>query len=63
MMNNNKMLSYFDIKLREIVYSKGKDPEVFNPKIISIHEDKIKFGMWKHQGVLILNLTCFFDMN
>ncbi len=57
------MLSYFDIKLREIVYSKGKNPEVYNPKIISIHEDKIKFGMWKHQGILILNITCFFDMN
>ena len=57
------MLNYFDIKLREIVHSKGKNPDVYNPKIISIHEDKIKFGMRKHHGVLILNLTSFFDMN
>ena len=57
------MWSYFDIKLREIVYSKGKDPEVYNPKIIAIEKDKIKFDMWKHYGVLSICIDSFFDKN
>lgn len=57
------MLSFFDIKLREIVSASGKDVNVFNPKIISIDKNIVKFGMFKHYGVLNIPLNLFFDPN
>lgn len=62
-MDEENMMNYFDIKLREIVFAKGKDPDVYNPKIISIDKNKVKFGMFKHYGVLILDSNIFFDSN
>lgn len=62
-MDEEKMLSFFDIKLREIVSASGKDVNVFNPKIISIDKNIVKFGMFKHYGVLNIPLNLFFDPN
>jgi hypothetical protein len=62
-MNKDKTLNYFDIKLNELIRIQGKDPAVFNPKIIAIEKDKIKFGMWKHYGVFSICIDSFFDKN
>lgn len=62
-MDKDKILSYFDIKLIELLRIRGKDAKVFNPKIIAIEKEKIKFGMWKHYGLLVMNIESFFDSN
>jgi hypothetical protein len=66
-MNSEKeiltVISYYDIKLHELVQAKNIDIKIFKPKIIEVRKESIIFGMFKHYGRLSISLHKFFNYN
>jgi len=58
-----KLVSYFDIRLYEILESGGYEIKKYNPKIILVNEQTLTFGMFKFHGRLTLPTQKMFDFN
>lgn len=61
--NSICLVSYYDIKLYEIVESRYIDIQKFKPKIIEINDKFLVFGMFKHYGRLNISLEKLFNKN
>lgn len=60
---NFKLLSYYDIKLHELVQARNIDIKKFKPKIIEVTKEALIFGMIKHFGRLSLPIEKVFNPN
>ena len=60
---NFKLLSYYDIKQRELVKARNIDIKKFKPKIIEVTKEALIFGMIKHFGRLTVPIEIMFNQN
>ena len=57
------LLSYYDIKLHELVQAKNIDIKKFKPNIIEVTKEALIFGMKKHYGRLTVPIEKAFNPN
>ena len=57
------LLSYYDIKLHELVQARNIDIKKFKPKIIEVTKEALIFGMIKHYGRLSFPIEKVFNQN